>query len=124
MSFSPDPDELIPGLSVERVERYLAGEFTPAERAAIERALAENPDVADALSSYLARLGPADDPPPLEQSWAAVRDRRAPRPAARPLVRRPTAPVGRWALPAMLAAAACVALAILPRHVTAVHPAE
>lgn len=112
-----DSDELIPGVPGELVERYLAGEHTPRESAKIQRLLAEHPEVNDALRAYLEGLGTADDPPDLERSWAAVRDRRDVRVPVRPPTVVPGLPVrsGRWLLPIGLAAAACLTLGLFAR---------
>jgi transmembrane sensor len=120
---SSSDHDLIPGLSAGLLERYLAGECTSDEAARVDQLLADHPEVADALGAYLTRLDPVGEPaePDTDQSWDAMRRRMAEQPVVvlRPTVRHPL----RWALPAALAAAAVLTVALFATHRPAVQTA-
>jgi ferric-dicitrate binding protein FerR (iron transport regulator) len=78
----------LPAVSWEAFDRYLAGEATPAEAAALEAHLRRHGTLESALQSpetYLATPGPAGD---LDQAWQAMADRIAQSGDVRPAAER------------------------------------
>jgi len=111
----PPPEE---GLDAELLARFLAGECTEAEAAAVRRTFRAHPDVARAVERFLVHLdgGPSRPaPPPAAASWQALRERmRAAEREAAPAEREAEPPSAarrrpRWAL--LAAASAAVVLA-------------
>ena len=109
MNASFHPHE--PGDPAEaRVVAWLHGEVSPAEAIELERLCGERPELAEFRRGLLAVHGLLASPPAADPAWKLSPERRARVEAAlaTPVKARHAA---RWVRPALLAAAACVALA-------------